>query len=149
MDREELIELKKEQIRLLEQEIKLLSGNNIRSCALNSIIYGVWYEEDKDGGQKFTFDVRDTACHPVWELIRGASMKLFMENDKKYRPDRNVIKDGLKQRDLTHEQILLCGKFCDEVIDIYNKYIKLANPTMTFCGKTLNPWEGYSEQLKE
>lgn len=144
MDREELIELKKEQIRLLEQEIKLLSGNNIRSCALNSIIYGVWYEEDKDGGQKFTFDVRDTSCHPAWDFIKGASMKLFMENSK-FRQDRNTIKDGLKQKDLTHEQILLCGKFCDEVIDIYNKYIKLANPTMEFCGKTMNPWEDYSE----
>lgn len=144
MDREELIELKKEQIRLLEQEIKLLNGNSIRSCALKSIIYGVWYEKDKDGGHSFRFDVRDTACHPAWDFIRGASMKIFMENSK-YRPDRNTIKDGLKQRDLTHEQILLCGKFCDEVIDIYNKYIKLANPTMEFYGKTMNPWEDYSE----
>lgn len=146
MDREELIELKKEQIRLLEQEVKILSGNSIRSCTLKSMIYGVWYEEDKDGGQKFTFDVRDTSCHPVWELIRGASMKIFMENDKRFHPDRCIIKDGLKQRDLTHEQIMLCGQFCDEVIGIYNKYVKRANPSMEFCGEIMNPWEGYIEK---
>lgn len=140
MDREELIELKREQIRLLEQEIKLLSGNNIRSCTLKSMIYGVECKKDEDGEYVVNIDERDSSVHSVWDYIKGASMKIFMERNR-FREDKYSVKDGLKQKDLTHEQLLLCGKFCDEVIDIYNKYIKLANPTMEFYGETVNPWK--------
>ena len=52
---------------------------------------------------------------------------------------------NVKQKDLNPDQLKLCGAFCDEVIDVCNKYTKLANPTMKFFGKERNPWEESTE----
>ena len=148
MDREELVNLKKEQIRLLKAELELIEGKTIRSYAKGSIIYSVYNERENGEPQGCVLDARSSGSSEVWDYIRLLSQTIFMEkesygyggNKERYRTTRR------KQSDLTPEQLKLAAQFCDEVIDTFNRYVKKANPIMDFYGANYTPWKYLSEQ---
>lgn len=146
MDREELVNQKKEQIRLLKAELEVLDGKTIRSYAKRSIIYSVYNERKNGEPQGCMLDVRSSGA--VWDYIRLISQTIFMEKDSRgYGGNKErYCTTRRKQSDLTPEQLKLAAQFCDEVIETFNRYVKKANPIMDFYGVNYTPWKYLSEQ---
>lgn len=148
MDRQELISLKRKQIKLLKDEIRILEGGTIGSNRTKPLIYDVHCEREKDGSLKLAIDERESSVHPAWETIRNLSTMFYMDKDTKFSGIcYHVSHFKKKQKDLTPKQILLSAQFCDEVIDIYNKYVVKANPVMDFDGIVVTPWDHIGEHI--
>lgn len=148
MDREELVNQKKEQIRLLKAELEQLEGKTIRSYAKGSIIYSVYNEKKNGTPQGCVLDARSSGTNEAWDHIRLLSQTIFMEKDSSgYGGNRErYCTTRRKQSDLTTEQLKLAAQFCDEVIETFNRYVKKANPIMDFYGVNYTPWKYLSEQ---
>lgn len=137
MDREE------RRKRELEERKRELEGKKIKSYSTNKLIHSVCCDEDTE---EITVVFTDRAIHPSWDYIRKLSTNMFLwVKDSTSSGEHYMTYGNVKQRDLNPDQLKLCGEFCDEVIDLCNKYTKLANPTMNFFGKERNPWEESTE----
>lgn len=138
-ERKRELEEKKKELKTLKNEIAELEGKKIKSYSTNKLIHSVCCDEDTE---EITVVFTDRAIHPSWDYIRKLSTNMFLWVKSSTSSGEHYMTYGnVKQKDLNPDQLKLCGAFCDEVIDLCNKYTKLANPTMKFFGKERNPWE--------
>lgn len=144
MDKKELLDAKKRQLKALQDEIKALEGKaNIVSYVTKEFIWGVSCERENNIPKEIELETRKAVCEQ-WDLTRKLSQRLFFQkrtdgwggNKHRYAGFKAV-----KASDLTQEQLKLAARFCDEVIQVYNRYAIEANPIMEFYGKTITPWD--------
>ena len=114
MNREELIKEKRKQLEILKAELAELTDSSIGSMIKHDTLAPF-------GPYSYTFNTR--CLYPcrnqeAWKKIVGMSMEIFRG---RVAPNS---KDRLVQSSLSYEQKKKCAQFCNEVIEIYNRYIK-------------------------
>lgn len=112
--REELLAEKKKQLEKLKKEIKELeTPNSISIFCNNRVIYP---SREKDGS--YTIKPYHSSGVGEWKEIKNLCMQLMRY---KYCPK---IHDRLYIKDLSEEEIKLLANMADEIINIWNRYVR-------------------------
>lgn len=112
--RKDLLEEKKKQLEKLKKEIKELeSPTSISTFCNNRMIYP---SREKDGS--YTIKTYHCSGAGEWNEIKNLCMQLMRY---KYCPKKN---DRLYVRDLSAGEVKLLASMGDEIIDIWNRYVR-------------------------
>lgn len=112
--RKDLLEEKKKQLEKLKKEIKELEfPTSISTFCENRMIYP---SREKDGS--YTIKTYHCSGAGEWNEIKNLCMQLMRY---KYCPKKN---DRLYVRDLSAGEVKLLASMGDEIIDIWNRYVR-------------------------
>ena len=67
--------------------------------------------------------------HSSWEYINKDNYEVY------FCPAR------IKQTMLTPAQRLMSAKCADEIVNVFNSFVREANPNLEFFGENINPWQ--------
>ena len=135
VEKNSLIQQKKAEIERLKREIKDLRNGWLAERIKNRFIRDIGY---RDG--IVYIDRNTSGWSGEWDDVKSLACKLFFRKDEDELPwygTDHYHSYTMKQTDMTDEQRQISAEFCDEVIDIYNKYVLIAN-TFTINGKQIS-----------
>ena len=141
-EREAMIREKQAEIDRLQSEIQDLRCGFIKSIITNEFIRTVGI---KDG--EVIIKKSKNGWGNEWDDVKALACKLFfVKGDARmsWYGDEFYHSVRMKQKDMTDEQRKLSAQFCDEIIDIYNKYVMKGNSFM-LNGKPYSLKEGKKE----
>ena len=139
-EKERLIKEKENEIKRLKWELRELRTPR---TIYNLTDHKIFAEMQVHVDGSVTFN--DNVLPYIWEYIKELSYSIFLSPRKgidvvRYRPGRKMMKD------MTYEERELSARFCDEVIQTYNKYQALANEYVSTPTGCDIKWEYKSEK---
>lgn len=122
MTNEELIAEKKRQIEGLKQEIaELEAPRSIAKLVKNKMLYASKAISISKTGNEKVIKIRPyhaLSGQSPWLHIKGLCMDLVRERHDLHMHERLYI------RDLTPTEVITCAQMADEMIEVWNKYIR-------------------------
>lgn len=141
-EKEQLIKAKEAEIKKLKHDIMQIRGKEIKTLTKNELLTGVYISEE---GNQIIYDHWE---YDIWTHIKNiVQMIYFADYGTGYTKyaDKNAHRfscKSIKQKEMTQEQRNLSAQFADEVITLFNKYVKKANPTVKAFGKDVKVFGG-------
>lgn len=139
IDKKALIEEKTKEIKKLREEIEELKGSTVKGYMKHkSIISGVGVNNPLSQDDRVCIhDIMFMHKNPS-EMIRIAQ-RVFLDETTIDPYDRCVafVCKRKLQQNMTIEQKKLVAKCADELVDVFEKYVKIANPKLTAYGKEI------------